>query len=177
MDTGHARQRVPLPVDHRRYKIVRRLLPLIGIVVLFYILTRLDLPAVAGIFASLNPWFCALALFSAVPVLLLANIEWQLLLRDQGIHVSYRYSLKNILIGFFYGFITPGGIGSYLQTIYLKQESKEPLPKCASTLVTLRTIDLITLLGLAVLGGALLAGQFPILFAIFIVLFIFVIAL
>ncbi len=166
-----------MPTVNRRYKIIRRLLPLIGVVVLLYILTQLDLPAVARIFAALNPWYCTLACFSVVPILLLANIEWQLLLKHQGIHVSFRFSMKNILIGFFYGFITPGGVGGYLQTIYLKQESKEPLPKCASNLLTLHTIDLITLLGLAVLGGALLIGRFPLLFVIFVALFVFTVVL
>jgi hypothetical protein len=167
-----------VPLNRRSYKLIRRLLPFIGLIVLAYILlTQVDFSEVARIFASLNPWYCALALFACVPILLLVNLEWQLLLRQQGFHVTYTYSMKNLLIGFFYGFITPGGIGGYLQTVYLKQESGQPLPKCASNIITLHTIDLITLLGFAVLGGILLGGHFPLFLILFVALFIFIIAL
>ncbi len=159
-----------VPSNHRRYRILRKILPFVGLIILVYILTQLDIPRVLDIFASLNPWYCALAAFSFIPILLLVNIEWQLLLKQQGIHVSFLYSIKNILIGYFYGFITPGGLGGYLQILYLKQESKEPLPKCASNVLTLHTIDLITLLAFAIAGGILIAGRFPIFLALFIIL-------
>lgn len=160
-----------------RYQSILKFLPVIGIVVLIYILSQLDIPAVIAIFSSLNPWYCLLAVFSFIPILLLVNIEWQMILRRQGIHVSFIYSIKNILIGYFYGFITPGGLGGYLQTLYLKQECKEPLPKCASNIVTFHMVDFLTLLGFAVAGGILLIGNFPLLFVILVIIFGFSVVL
>jgi len=100
------------------------------------------------------------------------NIEWQVILRQQRIHVSFTYSLKNYLIGSFYGFITPGGVGNYLRALYLKQESNTPLPKCISNIITLNTIDLITVFILSSIGGIFLLGKYPYLFIISILLLI-----
>lgn len=163
---------------HRWYKILKRFLPFIGLIVLAYILaTQVDFTDIASIFSTLNPFYIFLAFFACIPIILLVNIEWQLLLHQQGFHVSFLYSMKNLLIGFFYGFITPGGLGGYLQVVYLKQESGEPLPKCASNLITLHTIDFITLVSFAVCGGILLGNHFPLLLIIFVVLFLFSVAL
>jgi glycosyltransferase 2 family protein len=159
-----------VPSSRSRYHVVLKFLPLIGIVVLVYILSQLDIATIVQIFSSLNPWYCLLAFFFIIPILLSINIEWQIVLRRQGIHVSFWYSLKNLLIGYFYGFITPGGLGGYLQILYLRQECNEPLPKCASNIVTFHTIDFIVLLCFAVAGGVLLASQFPILLIIFVLL-------
>jgi glycosyltransferase 2 family protein len=160
----------PLVSGRSRYQVLLKFLPLIGVVIFVYIISQLDIPAVIQIFASLNPLYIVLSFFSIVPLLFIVNFEWQMILKRQGIHVSSLYSMKNLLIGYFYGFITPGGVGGYLQILYLKQECHEPLPKCASNIITLHTIDLITLLFFAIAGGVLLTGQFPIFLIIFVLL-------
>jgi uncharacterized protein (TIRG00374 family) len=66
-----------------------------------------------------------------------------------------------MLIGYFYGFVTPGGFGNYLRALYLKQESNAPLPKCISNIITFNTVDLITLFLLSSIGGLFLLGQYP----------------
>ena len=93
--------------------------------------------------------------------LIIINIEWLLILRQQRIHISFPYALKNTYIGYFYGFVTPGGLGSYLRALYLKQESNAPLPKCLSNLVTFNTVELITLLLFGSIGGLFFLGQYP----------------
>jgi uncharacterized protein (TIRG00374 family) len=105
------------------------------------------------------------------------NFEWQLILKKQKIFVSYTYSLKNILIGYFYGFVTPGGLGGYTRTLYLKDESGEPLQKCVSNILILNTIDYISLLLLGIIGGILVSSRFPYFFILIGVLLVIVIAL
>ncbi len=158
---------------------IKKILPVIGLIILIYILSTLDLPTIIEIFSNINPIYSILSFFSIVPIVLLTNIQWQILLKKQKIHVSFLYSLKNIFIGYFYGFITPGGIGAYTRALYLKHESKAPLPKCVSNIITFNTIDFITLLLLGTIGALLLSGQFPDLFlpilvVLIIVLFLFV---
>jgi uncharacterized protein (TIRG00374 family) len=107
----------------------------------------------------------------------MTNIQWQILLRKQKIHVSFLYSLKNIFIGYFYGFITPGGVGAYTRALYLKHESKAPLPKCVSNIITFNTIDFITLLLLGAIGALIISGQLSPLFFIILSVLLFVIIL
>ena len=96
---------------------LKKILPITGIIILIFILTTLDFEEIFTIFSGINPWHSFICFFAIVPLILIANIEWQILLRKQKIHVSFWYSIKNFFIGYFYGFITPGGIGAYTRGI------------------------------------------------------------
>lgn len=152
----------------------KKLLPVIGIILLVYILWRFHLEKILSVFATINPLYAALCFLAWPVVLLIINVQWQMILKRQCIHVSYLYSLKNLLIGYFYGFITPGGFGNYLRALYLKQESNAPLPKCVSNLVTYNMVDYLTLFTMGTIGSTLLIGQIPLLFAVMIVLLMIV---
>ena len=109
--------------------------------------------------------------------MLITNYEWQFVLKKQKIFVSFVYSLKNILIGYFYGFISPGGLGGYTRTLYLRDESGAPIQKCVSNIIILNTIDYLSLLLIGIIGGILISSKFPYLFVSILVIFIFVIFL
>ena len=156
---------------------VKKLLPIIGIALLLYILLTIDVGKIIDVFSRINIWYALLSLFAIVPVLLLLNYEWQLILKKHNIRVSYAYSLKNIFIGYFYAFVTPGGLGGYTRALYLKDESGETIQKCFVNLLIFTTIDYLPLLSLGVLGGFLLGSRFPNIFPIFLALFIFIISL
>ena len=156
---------------------IRKLLPAIGIVILIYILITIDIETIISDFSSIKPMYLILSFLSLFPILLMTNFEWQLILKKQKINVSYTYSLKNILIGYFYGFITPGGLGGYTRILYLKDESGEPLQKCVSNILILNTIDYISLLLLGIIGGILVSSKFPHFFILIGILFVIVIAL
>ena len=105
------------------------------------------------------------------------NFQWQILLRKQQIHASFFYTFKNIFIGYFYGFVTPGGFGGYLRALYLKHETNEPLPKCLGNIIIFNTIDFITLLVLGAIGALVLSSVFPLLFYVIILVLLLVIFL
>jgi len=142
----------------------KKLLPIVGIILLIYVLWKFNIEKILAVFSTIDPFYAALCFLSVPFWLIVLNIEWQLILRKQNIHVSYTYSLKNIFIGYFYGFTTPGGFGNYLRALYLREESNAPLPKCISNIITFNTIDLITLFILSSIGGLFLLGQYPYLF-------------
>ena len=156
---------------------IKTILPIIGIIILIYIISTLDIQTIAELFTNLNPVYTVICFFAVFPIILMTNIQWQILLKKQKINVTFLYSLKNIFIGYFYGFITPGGLGAYTRAFYLKYESKAPLPKCFSNIITFNTIDFITLLLLGLIGGILLSGQFPRLFLPILIVLLFVLAL
>ena len=163
-----------LELYHKTIMKIRRLLPVIGIVILAYILTTIDVETIISVFFSIRPIYLFLSFLSLVPILLITDFEWQLILKKQKISVGYSYTLKNILIGYFYGFITPGGFGGYTRTLYLQNESRAPLQKCVSNIIILNTVDYITLLFIGIIGGVLVRSRFPNLFYLTIILFIVV---
>ena len=114
---------------------LKQLLPIIGIVILIVIIATLDLQEIYSAFTSINPFYSFICFFSVVPILILSVVQWQILLKKQKIKVSYLYAIKNIFIGYFYGFISPGGIGAYTRALYLEHESKSPLPKCFANII------------------------------------------
>lgn len=156
---------------------VKKILPAVGIIILIYLLSTVDIPAVIEIFSGIPPLYAFLCLFSVVPVLISTNIQWQILLKKQKIHVSFLYSLKNIFIGYFYGFITPGGFGAYIKALYLKHESGQPLPKCVSNIITFNTLDFLSLLVLGLVGSFFLSSRFPYIFITIVIVSVIVAAL
>ena len=156
---------------------IKKILPIIGIILFIYILSTLDIGKIVDVFLQINIFLGLISIFAIIPILLLLNFEWQLILKKHNIKVSFIYSLKNIFIGLFYGFITPGGLGGYTRAFYLKDESGETIQKCFVNLIILNSIDFLALLSLGILGGFLLSSIFPRIFPIFLIIFILSISL
>ena len=154
----------------------KKLLPVFGIVLLIYVLWRFDIGKILGVFQTIDPLSAALCFLGMPVIMLVVTVEWQMVLKRQCIHVSFTYSLKNFFIGYFYGFITPGGFGAYLRAWYLKYESKAPLAKCVSNIITFNTLDYITLFLLGSIGGLFLLGNTPSLLVLIFILFISAVA-
>lgn len=157
---------------------IKNLLPIIGIIILFIILLNLEFDKIFHIFSEINPLYSIICFFAIIPLVLLSNFGWQLLLKKQKIRVSYIYSLKNFFIGYFYGFITPGGFGAYTKALYLTEESKAPLPKCVSNIIIYNTLDYTSLLLLGLIGAVFLSSVSPylsitIIFVIILILILF----
>lgn len=151
---------------------LKKFLPIIGILLLLYILSTVDIQKIITVFTSVNPFYAALSFLLLIPILLLVNYEWQLVLHTHKIKVSFWYSLKNIFIGYFYGFITPGGLGAYTRAIYLQEESGETLQKCVVNVLIFNTIDYLALLTLGVVGAFVLSSQYPRLFPLILLVFV-----
>jgi len=155
---------------------LKKLLPVIGIIILVVILTTLDFQKIIDIFSKINLFYSFLCFFSIIPLLLLANIEWKILLNKQKIKVGFWYPLKNFFIGYFYGFITPGGFGAYTRSIYLSEESGAPLPKCVSNIIIYNTMEFISLLVMGAIGAIFLSSIYPYMFYLILIVMIVVIS-
>lgn len=153
----------------------KKFLPLVGFFILVILLFQLDFIQILLIFSDISSLYLFLSFFIFIPLLLLAAVEWKILLKRQKINVSFWYSIKNFFIGYFYGFITPGGIGAYARSLYLSEESGEPLAKCVSNIITFNTIEFLSLLFLGFIGALFLSSLYPYLFVIILFLAIIVI--
>ena len=156
---------------------IKNLLPIFGIIILIIILSTLDLQKIADIFLRINPIYSILSFLIIIPLIILANIGWQIILKKQKINVSFLYSIKNFFIGYFYGFITPGAFGAYIRSIYLSKESGAQIPKCVSNIIIFNTIEYLTLLILGAIGAIYLSSIFSYLFFIIILIIILIITL
>jgi uncharacterized protein (TIRG00374 family) len=156
---------------------IKKLLPIIGIILFIYILSTLDIGKIIDVFLQINLIYGLSAILAIIPILIIVNFEWQLILKIHNIHVNFLYSLKNIMIGYFYGFITPGGFGGYTRAFYLKDESGETIQKCFVNILLLSTLDYLTLLLIGIIGAFVISSRFPSIFPIFIFLFILIIML
>ncbi len=144
---------------------LRRILSIIGIILIAYILSTMDLSKIANIVSSISLCYLLLCFFACLPVVLLSNYQWQVLLQRHKIYVDFATSLKNIFIGYFYGFISPGGIGGYTRIVYLHDDTNVPFIKCIANIVLFNTIDFISLLCIGFCGGIYLTITFPQLYA------------
>lgn len=126
------------------FKYAKKFLPLIGIVILFYIIYNLDIEEIKSAFLSINPLYILAALSLTLPRVLVRNFGWQLIQKEQKIKLSYFHSLKIFLIGFFYCSITPSFIGHLMRAPYMKEVTGEPYGKLFVNILidsTLRTIS------------------------------------
>ena len=111
------------------FKHVKKYLPLLGIIILLYIIYSLDFEKIKTAFLSVQPFFILLALSLTLPRILIRNAAWQMIQKEQKINISYWKSLKILFIGFFYCSITPGYIGHLMRIPYMKEETKQPYGK------------------------------------------------
>jgi len=158
-------------------KYVKKFLPLIGIIILFYIIYSLDIEKIIDAFFSINPIYIIIALSLTLPRLLIRNYAWQLIQKEQNINLGYYESLKIFLIGFFYGSITPGYFGQLMRIPYMKEKTGDPYGKLFVNSTLEVIIHTMSLYGMILLGTFLVIGTRPDLFyisaiAIFIIIVI-----
>lgn len=98
-----------------RVPLWRKLLPLIGLAVLAWVLTRLDLSALAAAVAQISAFALVAACASFSVNLWLKVLRWQRLLRAQAIVLPHRVALAACLSSQFYAQVTVGRVGEFLR--------------------------------------------------------------
>jgi len=151
---------------------LRRLLPIIGIIILIAIVLLLDINKITESFLSIDPKYIIIALSFTIPKILLFGISWKVLLNEQSIKLSFLLTMKIYLIGVFYGSFTPGFLGHLIRAPYVKEKTNEPYGKIFVNMymeVALRTIALFLMI---MIGTILLVGTYPEFFIVTILIFI-----
>jgi uncharacterized protein (TIRG00374 family) len=136
-------------------------LPFIGLIILAYIFYSLDVHKIITAFLSIEPIFIIYALLLTIPLLLIRNAAWQIILREQKITVGFFYSLKIYLIGVFYGSITPGYYGQLMRVPYLKEKTGEPFGKLFINTIIETFVHSFSLYGMMIIGASMVIGTLP----------------
>jgi len=127
-----------------------KLLPLIGIFILAFILSRIDLYQVWGIISNANMFYLSLAVLMLLPLLAIKTLKWKLLIKSFDVNYPLGNLMKSWTIGFSISMVTPARLGDVSRAYYLKE--KLSLGKSLTTVIIDRVIDVIILFVLAITG-------------------------
>ncbi|NMC61161.1 MAG: flippase-like domain-containing protein [Candidatus Methanofastidiosa archaeon] len=143
--------------------------------ILFYKINFID---ILQTFLVINPGYFILSL-AIVPILYIIRAHvWKLLLLNVGINENIFHLLKILLIGVFYGLITPGKIGEFGRIIHLDH----PKVQVAPTVIVEKILDVVGLLSICfVISLIIFRSRFEFIsmvfiFSIFLIFAIFIIS-
>jgi uncharacterized protein (TIRG00374 family) len=124
----------------------------------------LQIDRIITAFLSVKPIYILLALPLTLPRVIIRTSAWQLIQKEQKIHVGYWQSFQIFLIGYFYGSITPGYIGQLMRVPYLKEITREPYGKLFVNTLIETIVHTSSLYVMIIIGAALVISSSPNLF-------------
>jgi len=158
-------------------KHIKKILPIIGIALFFYLIYTTGLQRIAATFMKISPLHIVAVILLSIPVVLINNFQWQLILKKHKIKISYIESLKISIVSVFYGAVTPGKIGTYVKIYYLKEKTKQPYGKLFTNALIFSVITYITLFCFLIIGSLFFISKIPVMLPIVIICFTIFIAL
>ncbi len=157
-----------------------KFLPIFGLVLFIYILSKVNLEAVKDNFLRMDVRFLLLAFALTLPSLFIKTLKWKQLINPFKVKISWVEGFAAWVAAFFIGLITPGRIGDLARAFYLKE--KMPVGKALTTVVVDRALDILVLMTLSAVGLVFVLTNFnvhssiPTFIAIMFLLFIGILA-
>lgn len=137
---------------------------------MFYLISKLDINAIYETFVQMDIVLLSFSLPFIIIMYLIKAKKWQALLNCINIRIPIRRSLEIILIGTFYGALTPGRAGEVSRAFYLNAESSRSIP----TVIMDRIIDMVCLLILSALSIVLFFNDRNLIYLMGLVMAIFI---
>ncbi len=135
-----------------------KFLPIFGLVLFIYILSKVNLEAVKDNFLRMDVRFLLLAFALTLPSLFIKTLKWKQLINPFKVKISWVEGFAAWVAAFFIGLITPGRIGDLARAFYLKE--KMPVGKALTTVVVDRILDVLILMILSITGMAFVISHF-----------------
>jgi len=107
----------------------KKILPFIGLGIFFFLILNIGVHRVVSTFLSISPVYIVAAAILTLPRILIRNLAWQSILKQQKMRINFSSSLRILLIGYFYATLTPGYMGHLMRMPYIKEEIDEPYGK------------------------------------------------
>jgi uncharacterized protein (TIRG00374 family) len=136
----------------------RKLLPFVGLLVLAWVLTRLDLRALGRAVSRIPPSSLVLACLAFAINLWIKVWRWQRLLLAQSIELPHRVALAAFMSGQFYAQISVGRVGEFLRIEALTERGVRA-GTALSSCVFDRLLDVCLVLCAGCVLGALVVGH------------------
>lgn len=121
---------------------------IITILLLLFVLIKLDIYEILSIFINSNIFLIAICLILVPALFSIRVFKWDVLLRSVGMKHTFQTLFRVSLIGIFYGMITPGKAGEIARAYYLKSDKSITVP----TIICDKLIDILVLIILSALA-------------------------
>lgn len=125
---------------------------LIGLILLVFILSRLEIDKLVGILRGTDVCFLLAAILLNVPQIFIKACRWRALLKMQGIS----YSVKDAVLAYagstYIGFLTPGRVGDLVKVLHLRKDASVSVSRGLPSAIVDRLFDLYVLLVIGLLG-------------------------
>jgi len=141
-----------------KLNIRRHWLRLLGIALLFFLLSRINRAEVIQIWRVARLDWLAGAIALNLPQIGLKAYRWQRLLRAQHVHYPFRQAALSYFGSIFVGSLTPGRVGEFVKAFHVSRDCQLSLAQGLSSVLVDRLFDLYTLF---IVGGAALLALAP----------------
>jgi glycosyltransferase 2 family protein len=156
---------------------IKKFLPIIGIILLVYVIYRANPQKIINEVLNVNISFFLIAIALTFLSLITQTLKWSVIATYQKINLGFWEAFKINLVGFFYGFITPAKIGNIVRADYLKKYTGGDLSPGITNFILDKIFDLLSLIGIVVLFSFSFKSVIPInYFYISVTLFVLFIA-
>ncbi|OPX65123.1 MULTISPECIES: flippase-like domain-containing protein [unclassified Methanoregula] len=118
------------------------------VVLIGFIFSRISILEVVKTLSSLNLVYLAGAFLFVPALIIIRTLRWNLFLNYCRIIIPFSESIKILLIGSFYGLVTPGHFGEIGRVFHIEERKTTTLP----TIILEKGIDICTLIVLSALS-------------------------
>ena len=139
---------------------LRKLLPIIGILIFILILRKLDWQQITHSFENIQLIYILLSILIAPILICFQTLKWALILKKQDINLPFWDLIKIQVISAFYGVITPGRFGYFIKVIYLKEKAKISIAKSLTSIIVDRLIDFMVVFILGAIGSIVVINYY-----------------
>jgi hypothetical protein len=101
-------------------KYIRRFLPLIGLILMVRLLSKVHWPQVVDSLKTLNPQIIVFIILVNILGITIKSLRWALLLKNER---SIKDSVCMFFAAMFYGLVTPGRVGELMKVKYLRDSN------------------------------------------------------
>jgi glycosyltransferase 2 family protein len=97
---------------------------------LYYVLSKINIDAVKALILQSNPWWIAAATISYFISIMFSAFRLMSFFKSIDLHIGWKFNLRLYMLGIFYNLCLPGGIGGDGYKIYLlNKRYKQPAKK------------------------------------------------
>ena len=121
---------------------------IVSVGLLLFLLFKVNLKEVVNLFLTIPFSVLAILFLLTFIIFLIKAIKWGILLRSININIKLIEIFKVVLIGIFYGMITPAKIGDFLKCYHIDYSKSDVIP----TILWDRIIDIAVLILLSILS-------------------------
>jgi len=141
---------------------MKKAIKLVGIVILIYILTRIEWSQLFDILSGTQLHYVLLSLVFIIPVVFARTYKWKEIVSSLGVgeDVPFKSLFSMYLKGLSLGLVTPGKLGEFYRAKYLAEYLKIPLGKALWTVILEKGVDFLSDAAIAVIGIVILSSVF-----------------